>query len=123
MTHFGHIRKSAVTRAGAGSSYSIKAFGGRSDPGDDSLMTFRAPLATTLLLAALPLWLAAPSIASAQDVMQLDLDFKNSLSQRSSPEVREERRNGQAWRHKARDAEGLAAEKKRHARRRRAEER
>jgi len=86
-------------------------------------MTFRAPLAPTLLLAALPLWLAAPSIASAQDVMQLDLEFKNSLSRGSSPEVREERRNGQGWRHKARDAEGLAAEKKRHARRRRAEER
>ena len=86
-------------------------------------MTFHPRLALILPAVVILLWLAPASIASAQDVMELDLAFKNSLSQRPSPEVREERRNGQAWRHKARDAEGLAAEKKRHARRRRAEER
>jgi hypothetical protein len=71
----------------------------------------------------LPLWLAAPSIASAQDVMQLDLDFKNSLSRGPSSEVREERRDGQAWRHKASDDQGPVADKKRRARKSRAEER
>jgi hypothetical protein len=86
-------------------------------------MTFHPRLALSLPAAAVLLWLAPASIASAQDVMQLDLDFKNSLSQRSSPEVREDRRHVQGWRHRARDAQGRVADKRRRARKSRAEER
>lgn len=86
-------------------------------------MTFHARLALNLPTAAVLLWLAPASIATAQDVMQLDLEFKNSLSRGPSPEVREERHNGQGWRYKARDAQGLVAREKRHARRRQATER
>jgi hypothetical protein len=86
-------------------------------------MTFHARLALSLPAAAILLWLAPASIASAQDVMQLDLEFKNSLSRGPSPEVREERRNEQGRRHKARDAQGPVAGQKRHARRRQARER
>jgi hypothetical protein len=86
-------------------------------------MTFHPRLALTLPAVVILLWLAPASIASAQDVMELDLAFKNSLSQRPSPEVREERRHVQARRHKARDAQGRVADKKRRARKSRAEER
>jgi len=67
-------------------------------------MTFRLRLVSALPAVAVLLWLAPASIASAQDVMELDLAFKNSLSRGPSPEVRAERRNEQGRRHKARRA-------------------
>jgi len=83
-------------------------------------MTFHARVALNLPTVAVLLWLAPASIASAQDVMQLDLAFKNSLSQGHAPQVQEERRDVQGRRHKARDAQGLVAGEKRRARRRQA---
>jgi hypothetical protein len=86
-------------------------------------MTFHARLALTLPAVAILLWLAPASIASAQDVMQLDLDFKNSLSQGHAAQVQEERRHVRGRHHKARDAQGLVAGEKRRARRRETRER
>jgi hypothetical protein len=81
-------------------------------------MTMHARSALALPAIAILLWLAPASIASAQDVMELDLAFKNSLSQKPAPEVRAERRDGQARRQRARDDQGLVEVKKRHVRRR-----
>jgi hypothetical protein len=54
-------------------------------------MTFRNRSASYLAAAAFCAGLAnLTSAASAQDVMQLDLDFKNSLSRGHAPEVRQE---------------------------------
>jgi hypothetical protein len=86
-------------------------------------MTFRLRLVSALPAVAILLWLAPASIASAQDAMELDLAFKNSLSRGPSPEVREGERNELGRRHKARDAQGLAADKKRDVRRRRGQRR
>jgi hypothetical protein len=82
-------------------------------------MTMHARSASALPAIAILLWLAPASIASAQDVMELDLAFKNSLSQKPSPELREERRDGQVRRHRARDAQELVEVKKRYVRRHR----
>jgi hypothetical protein len=86
-------------------------------------MTFHARSTSALPAIAILLWLAPASIASAQDVMELDLAFKNSLSQKPSPELREERREGQVRRYRARDAQGLVAETKRRARKHRGQRR
>lgn len=85
-------------------------------------MTFRLRLVSALPAVAILLWLAPVSMASAQDAMELDLAFKNSLSRGPSPEVGEGERNEQGQRHKARDAQGLAADK-RDVRRRRGQRR
>ena len=82
-------------------------------------MTMHARSASALPAIAILLWLAPASIASAQDVMELDLAFKNGLLQGHPPEVREERRDVQVRRHRARDAQGLVAETKRRARKHR----
>ena len=79
-------------------------------------MTFQMRMASTVGAVAGLLWLAPASIAYAQDVMELDLAFKNSLSQGHAPEVGQERRRLQGRGHKARNAPGLVAEKKRRAR-------
>jgi hypothetical protein len=42
-------------------------------------MTFRLPFASSLAAAVLLLGPALNSMASAQDVMQLDIEFRNSL--------------------------------------------
>ena len=86
-------------------------------------MTFHVRLASTPPAVAVFLWLAAASIARAQDVMELDLAFKNSVPQAHAPEAHDERREVRGRRSRARDAQGLVAEEKRLGRRRRAEER
>jgi hypothetical protein len=86
-------------------------------------MTMHARSAPALPAIAILLWLAPASIASAQDVMELDLAFKNSLSQGHAPEVREERRDGQVRRHDTRGAQGRVEVKKRHVPRRRGQRR
>jgi hypothetical protein len=53
-------------------------------------MTFHARFAPTLSFAVLLLWLTAPSIASAQDAMELDLAFKNGQLQGHPSERRQE---------------------------------
>jgi hypothetical protein len=67
-------------------------------------MTFRARLAPALTVAATLFWFAAPLVASAQDVMELDLAFKNGQLQGHASEGRQEGRALQAQRHETRDA-------------------
>jgi hypothetical protein len=62
-------------------------------------MTFRARLAPPLLVAVPLLLLAASSIASAQDVMELDLAFKNGLLQENASTGRQARDVLQGRRH------------------------
>ena len=68
-------------------------------------MTFSARFASPLLVAASLLWLAALSVASAQDVMELDLAFKNGQLQRNATEERQAGSVLQGQRHR-RDAQG-----------------
>jgi hypothetical protein len=79
-------------------------------------MTFHMRTASTVGAVVGLLWLAPAPNAYAQDVMELDLAFKNSLSQGHALEVGQERRRLQGRRHKARNAHGLVAEEKRRAR-------
>jgi hypothetical protein len=65
----------------------------------------------------LVLWLIAPSIASAQDVMELDLAFKNGQLQRHASEGRQEGSTPQVRRRDTRAAFGRIQVKKRHVRR------
>jgi len=67
----------------------------------------------------LVLWLTAASIASAQDVMELDLAFKNGLLQGHDSGARPEVDTHQLRRHDTRDALRRVEVKKRHVRRRR----
>jgi hypothetical protein len=60
------------------------------------------------------LWTAPASIASAQDAMELDLAFKNSVPQAHAPMAPDERQKAQGHRYKARNGNG---EEKRRARR------
>jgi hypothetical protein len=80
-------------------------------------MTLHVRPASTLAAVAALLWLAPASMASAQDVMQLDVDFKNSLSRPAhGPEVVvEERPKLHGWRHKAH--KGVVPQEKRRDRR------
>jgi hypothetical protein len=64
----------------------------------------RMRVALWLLTAVIPGLIIAP-IASAQDVMQLDLMFKDSLSQGKAPRD-EEKRAIPRQRHQAGDAQG-----------------
>jgi hypothetical protein len=80
-------------------------------------MTLHARPASTSAAVAVLLWLAPASMASAQDVMQLDVEFKNSLSQAHGPSVTEERPKLHGWRHKAHNAEGVVPQEKRRDRR------
>jgi hypothetical protein len=71
-------------------------------------MTSDKRTASTLAALAALLWAVPASIGSAQDAMELDLTFKNSLSQAHAPEVGQERRKLQGRRDKARNAQGNA---------------
>jgi hypothetical protein len=79
-------------------------------------MTFCPPPASALAAIAVVLWLALAPIASAQDAMELDLAFKNSMSQAQAPHARDQTPRLQGPRHKARSAQRLVAEEKRHVR-------
>jgi hypothetical protein len=86
-------------------------------------MTFHARLALTLPAVGVLLWLSPASIASAQDVMELDLAFKNGQLQGHAPEGRQEGNELQGQRHDTREAHGRVEAKKRDARRRRGQRR
>jgi len=73
--------------------------------------------APTRLLAVLLLWIAAPSIASAQDAMELDLAFKNGQLQGRDSEGRWEGSTPQVRHRDTRHAHRRAEIKKRHVRR------
>jgi hypothetical protein len=79
-------------------------------------MTFCPPPASALAAVAAVLWLALAPNASAQDAMELDLAFKNSMSQAHAPQARDQTPRVQGPRHKARSAQGLVAEEKRRIR-------
>jgi hypothetical protein len=79
-------------------------------------MTFCPPPASALAAIAVVLWLALAPNASAQDAMELDLAFKNSMSQVQAPQLRDQTPKLQEPRHKARSAQGLVAKEKRRIR-------
>jgi hypothetical protein len=79
-------------------------------------MTVHVRTASTLAVVAL-LWAAPASIASAQDAMELDLAFKNSVPQAHAPVAGEVGRKVEGRNDKARNAQGLLAVEKRRARR------
>lgn len=56
-------------------------------------MTVHPRLVSMLLVGAALLWLAAPNVAAAEDVMELDLAFKNGQLGTRASEVRQERRD------------------------------
>jgi hypothetical protein len=76
-------------------------------------LTFHARLALTPLFATLVLYLTAPSIASAQDVMQLDLAFKNGQLPGQASDGKREGNMPQVRRYDTRDALGRVQMKKR----------
>lgn len=76
-------------------------------------MAFHMRLALTPLLAALVLYLTAPSIASAQDVMELDLAFKNGQLPGHASDGKREESTPQSRSHDTRDALGRVQVKKR----------
>jgi hypothetical protein len=59
-------------------------------------MTVHPRLASTLLVGAALLWCAAPDVTAAQDVMELDLAFKNGRLGTHTSEVQQERRDSRA---------------------------
>jgi hypothetical protein len=67
-------------------------------------LTFHTRPALTPLFAALVLYLTAPAIASAQDVMQLDLAFKNGQLSGQASDGKREGSIPQPRRHDTRDA-------------------
>ena len=69
--------------------------------------------APTRLLAVLLLWIAAPSIASAQDAMELDLAFKNGQLPGHASDGKREGNTRQVRRRDTRDALGRVQMKKR----------
>lgn len=75
-------------------------------------MAFRLRSASRLAAATLLLGFGLTRIASAQDVMQLDLEFRNSLSRGSPPQEQSGRRDTSA-------AQGHIDVARRHSRRHR----
>jgi len=71
-------------------------------------MTSHKRTASTLAALAALLWAVPASIASAQDAMELDLAFKNSVPRAHAPVAGEVRREVQGRRDKARNARGNA---------------
>jgi hypothetical protein len=78
-------------------------------------MTLHLRPASTLATVAVLLWLAPASIASAQDAMELDLAFKNSMSQAHAPTLPDERHKVRGRRHEVRGAREMIAGEKRRA--------
>jgi len=76
-------------------------------------LTFHARLALTPFFAALVLCLTAPSIASAQDAMELDLAFKNGQLPGHASDGKREGNTRQVRRRDTRDALGRVQMKKR----------
>jgi hypothetical protein len=85
-------------------------------------MTFQVRRALTLPAIGVLLWLSPASIASAQDVMELDLAFKNGQLQGHAAEGRQEGNELQRQRRDTREGHERVA-KKRDARRRRGQRR
>lgn len=79
-------------------------------------MPFQMPVAPCLAVAVLFLGTALTSIASAQDVMELDLVFKNGLLRGHGHEGKREGSLPEAQRHDTRAAQGWVEAKKRHVR-------
>jgi hypothetical protein len=86
-------------------------------------MTMHARSTSALPAIAILLWLAPASIASAQDVMELDFAFKNGRALGGAPAVRTEEHDVQAQHHETRDEKGRVEVKKRHVPRRRGQQR
>ena len=87
-------------------------------------MPFHMPLARCLAVAGLFLGglflgMALTSTASAQDVMELDLAFKNGLLPGYGPDGTQDGRPPQEQRHDTRAAQGRVEAKKGRVRRRR----
>jgi hypothetical protein len=82
-------------------------------------MTFRTRSAPCLAAAILFLSLAPASIASAQEAMQLDLEFRNSLSRGATSQEQGEGRQLQGRRRDASEAQKQIEVAKRYPMRRR----
>jgi hypothetical protein len=74
-------------------------------------MIFQMCPARALPIVAALLWLTP--VASAQDAMELDLAFKNSLSRGPASEIQDKRSIVQGRRHETGDARGVIAKARR----------